>query len=74
MTELRDIKVTVKDGSGHVIGTYFKKKKSVSVFSPGGKGFKFVVKKSKLKQKSVKDLRKATVKAKGNYYYEWRRY
>ena len=74
VTELRDIKVTVKDGSGHVIGTYFKKKKSVSVFSPGGKGFKFVVKKSKLKQKSVKDLRKATVKAKGNYYYEWRRY
>lgn len=74
VTELRDIKVTVKDGSGHVVGTYFKKKKSVSVFSPGGKGFKFVVKKSKLKQKSVKDLRKATVKAKGNYYYEWSRH
>lgn len=73
VTELRNIKITVKDGSGHLIGSCSKKKKAVSVFSPGGKRITFTIKKSKLKQKSVKDLRKAVVKTTGNYYYEFSR-
>lgn len=55
--KLKNIKVTVKNSSKKTIGTYTLKSKTVSIPQGSTMNFKFTIKKSKLKIKSIQDLR-----------------
>ena len=68
VSELRNIKITVKDANGKTVGTYKQKKKKVSVSSGSTKDFTFTIKKSKLKKKKA-DLRGGEVSIDGTSYY-----
>ncbi len=65
--QLKNIKITVKNPSKKVIGTYSLKSKKVSVPQGGLKTFKFTIKKSKLKLKSTQDLRNSSTSTDGQY-------
>lgn len=69
ISELRSIKVTVKDPNGKAVGTYKLSKKSVSIPAYSTKDFSFTIKKSALKKKTKVDLRNSSVKADANAYY-----
>ena len=70
VTALNNIKITVKDSNGKVIGTYSAKKKSTSIAPANTKDFSFTISKSSLKQKKA-DLRNATITCDGKYTYVW---
>ena len=71
ITALTNIKLTVKNKSGKVIGTYSKKKASTTILQGGKKSFTYTIKKSQLKQKSTQDLRNATIKPVWKYNYRY---
>lgn len=66
---LNNVKITVKNKSGKVIGTYTQKLKKTTILQGGQKSFTYTIKKSKLKQKSTQDLRNSTVKTSWKYKY-----
>lgn len=68
VSELRNIKITVKDANGKTVGTYKQSKKKVSVSSGSTKDFTFTIKKSNLKKKKA-DLRGGEVSIDGTSYY-----
>lgn len=68
VTQLKSIKIVVKDGNGKTVGTYKLSKKNVSIPAHSTKGFTFTIKKSSLKQKKV-DLRNCKITCDGSYYY-----
>lgn len=70
VTALNNIKITVKDSNGKVVGTYSAKKKSTSIAPANTKDFSFTISKSSLKQKKA-DLRNATITCDGKYTYVW---
>lgn len=71
VVKLANIKITVKNKSNQVIGTYSLKTKKVSILHGGQKAFTFTIKKAKLKKKTTQDLRNASAKASGKYYTQY---
>ena len=72
ITKLLNLKISVKNKSGKVIGTYSAKSKKVSIIHGGQKTLTFTVKKAKLKQKPTQDLRQAKVVPAFKYQYQVR--
>jgi SLAP domain-containing protein len=62
ITKLSSIKISVKNKSGKVIGTYTTKNKKITILQNSTKSCTFTIKKSKLKIKTTQDLRNATIK------------
>ena len=67
---LKNVKITVKDANGKLIGTYKISKKSATVPPASTRDFSFTIKKSSLKQKKA-DLRNAKITCDGGYIYEY---
>lgn len=67
ITALKNIKFTVKNQSGSVIGTFSKKSQKTTIVHGGKKSFTYTIKKAKLKQKKTQDLRNAEIKATASY-------
>lgn len=67
---LKNIKITVKNANGKVIGTYSAKKITANVNAGAAKNYTFTIKKAKLKLKKTQDLTKITTKISGKYYYK----
>lgn len=65
LTQIRKLKVTVKNGSGKVVGKYTASKKNISVPAYSTKDTSFTIAKSKVKKV---DLRNATISCDGNGY------
>lgn len=68
VSEICDIRVTVKDVNGKTVGTFKQSKKKVSISSGSTKDFTFTLKKSSLKKKKA-DLRGGDVTINENSYY-----
>ncbi len=69
ITALRNVKITVKDASGKVIGTYKTGRYNITVSAYSAKDVKFTLKKSSLKKKNF-DLRNVVItRNSGSYYY-----
>lgn len=68
VSQLRNIKITVKSANGKTVGTYSLSKKSISVPSYSTKNLTFTISKSKLKQKKA-DLVNCDFKCKGTSMY-----
>lgn len=62
---LKNVKVTIKNANGNVIGTYSAKKVTANVNDRRAKNYTFTVKKAKLKQKKTQDLTKITTSVSG---------
>lgn len=62
---LKNVKITVKNANGKVIGTYSAKKVSANVNAGQAKNYTFTIKKAKLKQKKTQDLTKITTSVSG---------
>ncbi len=67
ITQLKNIKIAVKDKSGKTIGTFSKKSTKTTILQGGKKTFTYTIKKAKLKKKTTQDLRTADVKSSWNY-------
>ncbi len=67
LTELRNVKIVVKDVNDKTVGVYKKSKMSVSVSPQSAKGYTFTIKKADLKKKKA-DLRNGTVKVDAKGY------
>jgi len=67
VTQLKNIKITVKNQSGKTIGTFSKKSAKTTILQGGQKTFTYTIKKAKLKQKKTQDLRNSSVKTSWNY-------
>lgn len=67
-TKIKKLTIKVKDASGKAVGTFTLKNKSISLNSGASKDFKFVIKKSALKNKKA-DLRTAKYKTSGTIIY-----
>ena len=65
VTQLKNVKVTIKNANGKVIGTYSAKKIAANVNVGQAKNYTFTIKKAKLKQKKTQDLTKITTKVSG---------
>lgn len=70
VTQLKGIKIKMISAEGKTIGTYSAKSKSLSVANGATKDFSVTIKKSSLKIKKA-DLRNATYKTDGEYYYTY---
>lgn len=70
-TKIKKLTIKVKDAAGKAVGTLTVKNKTMSLNSGSSKDFKFVIKKSALKNKKA-DLRTATYKPSGTIIYEVR--
>ena len=60
VTGLENIRITIKNANGQVIGTYTAKKVKASVKAGKAKNYTFTIKKAKLKLKKTQDLTKIT--------------
>ena len=60
LTELRNLKIVVKDANGKTVATYKQSKSAVSVSPQSTKGYTFTIKKADLKKKKA-DLRNGDV-------------
>lgn len=60
ISKLMNVKITAKNSSNKVIGTYTIKSQKVSILQGGQKTFTYTIKKAKLKQKKTQDLRNAS--------------
>ena len=65
LTQIKNLKITVKNGSGKVVGKYSTSKKSISVPAYSTKDTSFTIAKSKIKKV---DLRNATIECDGDGY------
>lgn len=70
-TKIKKLTIKVQDASGKAVGTFTVQNKKMSLNSGSSKDFKFVIKKSALKNKKA-DLRTATYKPSGTIIYEVR--
>lgn len=68
VTQLKNIKITVKDGNGKTVGTYKLSTKNVSISANSAKNFSFTIKKADLKKKTA-DLRNCSITCDGSYIY-----
>lgn len=64
-TYLKNVKITIKNANGNVIGVYSAKKVSANVNAGKAKNYTFTIKKAKLKQKKTQDLTKITTSVSG---------
>lgn len=67
-TYLKNVKVTIKNANGKVIGTYSAKKVKANVNAGAAKNYTFTIKKAKLKLKATQDLTKITTGVSGKAY------
>lgn len=67
IVRLKNVKISIKNKSGKVIGTYTLKSKKTTILQGGQKSFTYTIKKSKLKQKKTQDLRNASVTSSWKY-------
>lgn len=65
---LENVKITVKDANGKLVGQTTVKKKVVTIPTGSTKDLSFTISKSSLKKKTA-DLRNATITCGGTYYY-----
>ncbi|MDE6617081.1 MAG: hypothetical protein K2K35_10975, partial [Lachnospiraceae bacterium] len=70
-TKIKNLTIKVQDAAGKAVGTFTVKNKKISLNSGSAKDFKFVIKKSDLKNKKA-DLRTASYKPSGTIIYEMR--
>ena len=70
-TKIKKLTIKVNDAAGKAVGTFKVKNKKMSLNSGSSKDFKFVIKKSALKNKKA-DLRTASYKPSGTIIYEVR--
>ena len=70
-TKIKKLTIKVQDANGKAVGTFTVKNKKMSLNSGSAKDFKFVIKKSALKNKKA-DLRTASYKPSGTIIYEMR--